>query len=106
MRDQTVIIMRHAKSDWDGSARADYMRPLSLRGERDARRMGAWLAEQPFAPGADPQLHGGARRADREPREHGARRSPDSSGTRISTSRTSSCWIDPRREPAGGDVAP
>jgi len=42
--------MRHAKSDWDSSARSDFDRPLGPRGERDARRMGNWLLEQAFVP--------------------------------------------------------
>ncbi|HVF89551.1 MAG TPA: histidine phosphatase family protein, partial [Blastocatellia bacterium] len=36
---KTLLLMRHAKSDWaDGSLR-DFDRPLSERGERDAPRM-------------------------------------------------------------------
>lgn len=42
--------MRHAKSDWDVGARADFERPLSPRGERDAARMAKWLLEQTFVP--------------------------------------------------------
>jgi phosphohistidine phosphatase SixA len=45
-----VSIMRHAKSDWDVGARADFERPLSPRGERDAARMAKWLLEQTFVP--------------------------------------------------------
>ncbi len=45
-----LLLMRHAKSDWDDAALTDFDRPLSARGERDAPRMGAWLARQSFAP--------------------------------------------------------
>ena len=45
-----LLLMRHAKSDWGDGALADFDRPLSARGERDAPRMGAWLAAQAFAP--------------------------------------------------------
>jgi len=46
-----LIIMRHAKSDWAGSVASDFDRPLAQRGERDAPRMGAWLAVQGLIPG-------------------------------------------------------
>lgn len=42
--------MRHAKSDWSTPAASDFDRPLSRRGDRDAPRMAAWLAEQALAP--------------------------------------------------------
>lgn len=45
-----LILLRHAKSDWDSAARRDFDRPLSARGRRDAPRMGAWLAAQGYAP--------------------------------------------------------
>ena len=45
-----LIIMRHAKSDWSTSASRDFDRPLSRRGDRDAPRMGAWLAGQGLLP--------------------------------------------------------
>ncbi len=45
-----IIIMRHAKSDWDSDAASDFDRPLSRRGERDAPRIGKWLVEQNLAP--------------------------------------------------------
>lgn len=47
-----LILMRHAKSNWDVAALKDIHRPLSRRGERDAETMGQWLSEQ-IAP---PQL--------------------------------------------------
>ena len=45
-----LIIMRHAKSDWAVPA-GDFDRPLSQRGNRDAPRMGDWLAAQCLIPG-------------------------------------------------------
>lgn len=45
-----VSIMRHAKSDWAGGARADFDRPLAPRGERDAAGMAKWLSQQAFVP--------------------------------------------------------
>jgi len=42
--------MRHAKSDWSTSASNDFDRPLSRRGDRDAPRMAAWLADQGLVP--------------------------------------------------------
>ncbi|MGH8513640.1 MAG: SixA phosphatase family protein, partial [Gammaproteobacteria bacterium] len=37
-----LLVMRHAKSDWDSGAGSDFDRPLAKRGERDAPRMGRW----------------------------------------------------------------
>lgn len=45
-----VLVMRHAKSDWDSSPGSDFDRPLAKRGERDAPRMGRWLREQALIP--------------------------------------------------------
>ena len=46
-----LILLRHAKSDWDSGARSDFDRPLAARGRRDAPRMGRWLRESGFIPG-------------------------------------------------------
>jgi len=46
-----LILLRHAKSDWDSGARGDFDRPLAARGRRDAPRMGRWLRENGFVPG-------------------------------------------------------
>ena len=43
MSERTLILLRHAKSDWSGN-NADVDRPLSQRGLRDAPRAGQWLA--------------------------------------------------------------
>ncbi len=40
--EKTVILMRHAKSDW-GAGLADIDRPLNARGERDAGNMAVYL---------------------------------------------------------------
>lgn len=46
----TLLLMRHAKSDWGGADVPDHDRPLNERGKRDAPRMGRWLAAQRVAP--------------------------------------------------------
>ncbi|MEQ8232849.1 MAG: histidine phosphatase family protein, partial [Gammaproteobacteria bacterium] len=45
-----LLLMRHAKSDWDSGETEDFLRPLSERGVRDARNMGRWLAAQGYLP--------------------------------------------------------
>jgi len=45
-----LLVLRHAKSEWGDSARSDFERTLNPRGERDAPRMGAWLAGQGLQP--------------------------------------------------------
>jgi phosphohistidine phosphatase len=42
--DRTLILLRHAKSDWTGSE-PDHDRPLAKRGRRQAPEAGHWLAE-------------------------------------------------------------
>ena len=37
---KTLLLLRHAKSDWDAEYDLDHDRPLSRRGERSARLMG------------------------------------------------------------------
>jgi phosphohistidine phosphatase len=44
-----LLLMRHAKSDWGSGATRDFDRPLTDRGERDARKVGKWLAAQQIA---------------------------------------------------------
>lgn len=46
---RTLILIRHCKSDWDGST-DDHDRPLSARGAHAAPRIGAYLAERGFVP--------------------------------------------------------
>jgi phosphohistidine phosphatase len=48
---RTLLLMRHAKSDWDADYGSDHDRPLNERGTRSARLMGRVLADQGLAPG-------------------------------------------------------
>ena len=41
-----LILMRHAKSDWNHRNLSDHQRPLNSRGKRDALRMGALLQRE------------------------------------------------------------
>ena len=43
MRERTLILLRHAKSDWSGHE-VDFARPLAKRGQRQAPEAGRWLA--------------------------------------------------------------
>ena len=47
---KTLYIIRHAKSSWDDPGQADFDRPLNIRGERDAPRMGKRLKEKDLVP--------------------------------------------------------
>jgi phosphohistidine phosphatase len=47
----TLILTRHAKSDWGDPLLADYDRPLNDRGTRAAGAIGRWLAERGDRPG-------------------------------------------------------
>jgi phosphohistidine phosphatase len=40
---RTLVLLRHAKSDWSGNGRDD-QRPLAKRGRRQAPEAGRWLA--------------------------------------------------------------
>ena len=46
-----LLLLRHAKSDWDSGAATDFDRPLSKRGKRDAPRIGEWLYREGLIPG-------------------------------------------------------
>ena len=46
----TLLLMRHAKSDWSDADCPDHDRPLKARGKRDAPRMGLWLVKQLLVP--------------------------------------------------------
>lgn len=50
MTRRRLIIMRHAKSDWESEAQSDFDRPLNKRGKRDAPRIGRWLKDQNLIP--------------------------------------------------------
>jgi phosphohistidine phosphatase len=47
---KTLLIMRHAKSDWGAAFEADHDRPLARRGEKAARRIGRFLSETGIVP--------------------------------------------------------
>lgn len=46
-----LLLLRHAKSDWDSGAETDFDRPLAKRGKRDAPRIGVWLYREGLVPG-------------------------------------------------------
>ncbi|WP_295392549.1 histidine phosphatase family protein [uncultured Thiodictyon sp.] len=45
-----LLILRHAKSDWDSLAVTDFDRPLTERGKHDAPKIGAWLLREGLVP--------------------------------------------------------
>lgn len=45
-----LLVMRHAKSDWDASFDSDHERPLAERGVEAARRMGRLMTELGVVP--------------------------------------------------------
>lgn len=47
---KTLLLLRHAKSDWGDSSLRDFDRPLAERGERDAPRIGKELRERGLLP--------------------------------------------------------
>lgn len=47
---KTILLLRHAKSDWGDPRLADFERPLAKRGLKDAPRMGRALAQLGFVP--------------------------------------------------------
>lgn len=47
---KSLLIMRHAKSDWDNSQLSDHERPLNRRGRQDAPRMGKLLKDEDLVP--------------------------------------------------------
>ncbi len=47
---KTLLVMRHAKSDWGAQYRSDFERPLNARGHRDAPLMAAFLARRDLLP--------------------------------------------------------
>lgn len=49
---RTLILIRHAKSDWDDPGLDDHDRPLNPRGRLSAPRIGAWLTGQGAEPDA------------------------------------------------------
>ena len=49
---KTLILMRHAKSDWSKPGQRDKGRTLNDRGRLAAALMGTWLREEGFSPDA------------------------------------------------------
>ncbi|MBQ0749349.1 MAG: histidine phosphatase family protein [Roseovarius sp.] len=47
---KTLILMRHAKSDWGDPRLPDSARPLNARGRRAATALGVWLRAQNLRP--------------------------------------------------------
>jgi phosphohistidine phosphatase len=47
---KTLLLLRHAKSDWGDSTLRDFDRPLAARGERDAPRIGKALRKRGVSP--------------------------------------------------------
>ena len=47
---KTLLVVRHAKSNWDNSSLDDFHRPLNERGEKDAPKMGKRLKERNLKP--------------------------------------------------------
>ena len=45
-----LILLRHAKSDWDGVVPSDFDRPLAPRGRKDAPRIGEWMKKNDLIP--------------------------------------------------------
>ena len=56
-----LLVIRHAKSDWDSSANTDFERPLNKRGLSDASKTGIHLKEMALFP--DLIISSGAKRA-------------------------------------------
>jgi len=47
---KTILLFRHAKSDWNASYDHDHDRPLNSRGKRATNAMGRWLAHKGTVP--------------------------------------------------------
>jgi phosphohistidine phosphatase len=45
-----LLLLRHAKSDWNTTVAGDFERPLARRGEKNARRMGQWMHREGLLP--------------------------------------------------------
>lgn len=47
---KTLLLLRHAKSDWDAAYADDHARPLAERGVKAARKMGRWATSIGLVP--------------------------------------------------------
>lgn len=45
-----LILMRHAKSDWQGPTTPDHDRPLNPRGRASAKALGDWMRHHAYLP--------------------------------------------------------
>lgn len=45
-----LLLLRHAKSDWNVGTSSDFERPLTKRGKKDASRAGKWLYREGLVP--------------------------------------------------------
>lgn len=45
-----LLLLRHAKSDWNSDAATDFERPLAKRGKSDAPKVGSWLYREGLVP--------------------------------------------------------
>lgn len=45
-----LLLLRHAKSDWDSGAATDHERPLASRGRKAAKAMGRFMAQSGIIP--------------------------------------------------------
>lgn len=45
-----LLLLRHAKSDWDSGSLTDFARPLAKRGRNDAPKVGSWLYREGLVP--------------------------------------------------------
>ena len=42
---KSIILFRHAKSDWDATYSSDHQRPINQRGIKASKLMGSYLAK-------------------------------------------------------------
>ena len=42
---KSIILLRHAKSDWNATYSSDHQRPINQRGIKASKLMGSYLAE-------------------------------------------------------------
>ena len=50
MNDRELLVLRHAKSDWNSDAPTDFERPLNRRGQKDAPRVGRFMVGKGLRP--------------------------------------------------------
>jgi phosphohistidine phosphatase len=51
-QNKQLVLLRHAKSNWDDPLLADFDRPLAKRGRKAGQRLAAWLKKQRIRPDA------------------------------------------------------